>query len=232
MGSRCDIGQVADVSEPSKPAPSFTAGVTRTSRTKEGLTMTRKVIANISLSLDGRVTGPGGDFDMSWVGRHAVTDAGRDASVRLTEAATTILLGRKNYEGFGSYWPAVAQDENAEPRDRALAQWLDSVEKVVFSTTLNDATWNNSRIASGDPVAEVQKLREQTGGDIVVQNSTSIIRALLDAGEIDRLMIMLCPELVGGGAKLFADSMPATSWSLTDLATSDSGAINLVYDRI
>lgn len=193
--------------------------------------MTRKVVANISSSLDGRVTGPGGDMDMSWVAPHAITEVGRDTAVRLTKTTTTILLGRKNYEGFGGFWPAVARDENAEPRDRTVAQWLDAVEKVVFSTTLTEATWNNARIATADPATEVRNLREEPGGDIVVQNSSSLIRALLDAGEIDRLSITLCPELVGGGAKLFADEMPASSWSLTDLTTSDTGAIRLVYDR-
>lgn len=192
----------------------------------------RKVVANISLSLDGRTQGRGGEFDMGWVGPHAMTDTSRDQMIRETTTATTVLLGRKNYEGFGGFWPTVATDENAEPRDRAMGQWLDAVEKVVFSTTLTEAPWQNSRIADGDPVAEVRRLREQPGGDIVVQNSASIIRALLDADEVDRLTINLCPELVGGGARLFEDGVPVTSWSLADLATSESGAIFLTYDRI
>lgn len=74
-------------------------------------------------------------------------------------------------------------------------------------------------------------MRQQPGSDIVAQNSSSIIRALLDADEIDRLSITLCPELVGGGARLFDDGLPMTSWSLTDLSTSDSGALCLIYDR-
>src|SRR5579863_552911 len=108
-------------------------------------THARRVVANFTLSLDGRTTGPGGDYDMGWIVPHAVTDAARDALLRLT-SATTVLLGRKNYQGFGSYWPAVAQDENADPRDRAFAQWLDRVEKVVFSSTLTEATWRNARL--------------------------------------------------------------------------------------
>ncbi|TDE00161.1 dihydrofolate reductase family protein [Jiangella asiatica] len=192
----------------------------------------RTVVANISLSLDGRVNGPGGEYDMSWIAPHAVTDAARDLMVRLTDTATTILLGRKNYEGFAGFWPPVADDENAEPRDRATARWLNSTEKVVFSTTLTDATWQNSWIAGADPAATVRRLREEPGGDIVIQNSSSLIRALLDAGEVDRMMINLCPELAGGGARLFEDGVPRTSWSLTDLSTSESGAICLVYDRV
>jgi dihydrofolate reductase len=191
----------------------------------------RKVIANITLSLDGRTTGPAGDYDMSWIVPHAVTDGARDAMVRLTRA-TTALLGRKNYQGFGGYWPTVAKDEDAEPRDRTFAQWLDKVEKVVFSSTLEDAPWQNSRIVNDDAAKVVRELRQQEGGDIVVLASQSVIRALLAADEVDRFSINLAPELVGGGTRLFEDGMPASSWTLTDMATSESGAVWMYYDRI
>jgi dihydrofolate reductase len=84
---------------------------------------------------------------------------------------------------------------------------------------------------SGDPATVVRDLRGQDGGDIWVLASQSVIRQLLDAGEVDRLSINLAPELVGGGDRLFGDGLPASSWSLTDLTTSDSGAIWLIYDR-
>jgi dihydrofolate reductase len=195
-------------------------------------TQQRRVIGNISLSLDGRVNGPGGDYDMGWIARHAVTDAPRDLMVRMTETATTVLLGRKNYEGFGGFWPTVAKDESADPRDRAFAQWLDSAEKIAFSSTLKDAPWGNSRIADGDPGRVTKELRDQDGGDIVVLASKSVITALLQAGELDRLTITLCPEVAGGGDRLFEDGIPASSWSLTDMTTTESGAMCLVYDRI
>ncbi|NDL60711.1 dihydrofolate reductase family protein [Phytoactinopolyspora mesophila] len=191
----------------------------------------RTVAANISLSLDGRINGATGKDDMSWIVPHAVTDVARDTMVRQTETATTVLLGRKNYEGFSSYWPAVATDESAEPRDRRYAQWLDSVEKVVFSATLTDVSWTNARLADADPVTEARRLRDEPGGDIVVQNSSSVIRALLEADEIDRLIITQCPELVGAGAHLFSDGNPATSWSLTSVTPSETGALSVVYDR-
>ncbi|MEO3926897.1 dihydrofolate reductase family protein [Micromonosporaceae bacterium B7E4] len=192
----------------------------------------RTVVGNISLSLDGRTSGPGGEYDMGWIVPHAVTETSREHMVRVTDAATTALLGRKNYVGFGSYWPAVAKDENADPRDRTFAQWFDAVEKVVFSSTLPEAPWQNSRIADADPAETVRQLRQQPGGDIIALASSSVIKALLAADALDRLSITLCPELVGGGAHLFADGLPATSWSLTDLSTTESGAICLLYDRI
>lgn len=190
----------------------------------------RRVVANISLSLDGRVTGPGGEYDMSWVVPHALTDQSRAHLAKLTGAATTALLGRKNYEGFRSYWPPVANDAGADPRDREFARWLNSVEKVVFSTTLQEADWQNARTAS-DPADTVRQLRKQPGGgDIIVLSSGSIMRRLLAASEVDRLSITLCPELAGGGARLFADDLPGSSWSLTEMTRTDSGAICLFYD--
>ncbi len=84
----------------------------------------RTVVGNICLSLDGRFTGPGGEHDMSWIVPHAVTDRSRPHMVRVTCAAATALLGRKSYQGFASFWPAVADDETADPRGRAFARWL------------------------------------------------------------------------------------------------------------
>jgi dihydrofolate reductase len=196
------------------------------------MTQHRTVVGNIALSLDGRVSGLSGDHDMGWIVPHALTDAARNHMTRVTGNATTALLGRKNYQGFGSFWPAVAKDDNADPRDRAFARWLNSVEKVVFSATLTDTPWENSRIAEAGPAEVVGRLRRQPGGDIIVLASSSVIKALLDADELDRLSITLCPELVGGGARLLTDGLPATSWSLTDLSTAESGAICLLYDRI
>jgi dihydrofolate reductase len=191
----------------------------------------RTVVANISLSLDGRTNGPGGDYDMSWIVPHATTDGSREHMVRVTGAATTALLGRKNYQGFGGFWPAVADDENAAPEDRAFSRWLNTVEKVVFSTTLDATEWDNARLAGADPVTTVKQLRAQPGGDIIVLASTSIIRALLDAGEVDRLSITLCPELVGGGSRLFSDGVPPASFTLTHSAPTASGALCLLYDK-
>lgn len=104
--------------------------------------------------------------------------------------------------------------------------------KIVFSTTLTDAPWDNFRIADSDPVQTVTQLREQPGGDIVVLNSSSVIRALLEADELDRLSTVLCPELVGGGDRLFNDGVPASSRSLTDMTTTETGAMCLIYDRV
>lgn len=190
----------------------------------------RRVVANLTISLDGYVTGPGGDADMSWVAKHAVSDQARDIMTRIVNG-TTAVLGRRNAEGFRGYWVPVGQDENADPRDRAYGQWIEQVEKVIFSHTLTETDWNNARIVSGDPAGVIRELRQQPGGDIVVNNSLSLIRELLAAGEIDRLLVLLCPELSGGGTRMFVDGTPSSSWTLTDVTSTDTGALALTYDH-
>ena len=193
---------------------------------------TRTVVANISLSLDGRTNGAGGDYDMGWIVPHAVTDGGRNHMIEVTSPATTVLLGRKNFEGFGSYWPSVAGNESADSRDRAFSKWLNSVEKIVFSSTLRDATWENSRIVDADPAVVVRDLQKQTGGNIIVLASSSLIKRLLEADALDCLSITLCPEVAGGGARLFEDGLPPSSWTLRQSKVTESGAICLLYDCV
>lgn len=191
----------------------------------------RRVVANVTLSLDGRINGPGGEHDMGWIVPHAVSDGARDHMMRVTEPATTVLLGRKNYAGFGGFWPSVADMDDADPRDRAFSRWLDRTDKIVFSSTLTSTTWQNSRLATAGPADTVDALRAADGGDIVVLASISIIRQLLQADQVDRLSVMLCPVVVGGGERLFDDSIPAAEWALAGSWTTETGATNLLYDR-
>ena len=192
----------------------------------------RIVTGNIALSLDGRVTGPGGEYDMGWIVPHALTSESRAHLLRIISTASTAMLGRKNYQGFAGFWPAVADDDDADPRDRAFARWLNEAEKVVVSRTLTEASWPGSRVMADDPTEVIRRLRKEEGGDIVVLASGSIIRALLEAGELDRLSITLCPELVGAGARLFGDGPAGSSWSLTKVTPAGSGALCLLYDLI
>lgn len=195
-------------------------------------TNSRKVVGNISLSLDGRMSGPGGEYDMGWIVPHALTDGARNHMISVTSSATTVLLGRKNYEGFGGFWPMVANDESADPRDRAFSKWLNAAEKIVFSSTLNKADWENSRIVDAEPSEIIEGLRQQPGGDIIILASGSIIKSLLRADCLDSLSITLCPEVAGGGSRLFDDGLPKSSWSLRQSTSTESGALCLIYDKV
>lgn len=191
----------------------------------------RRVTANLSLTLDGRYNGPGGPGDLSAILPYATTEVAREHLTRIWETATTALLGRRNAEGFLGFWPSVAADENADPRDRGYAKWLVGTEKVVLSTTLTDAPWERTRVVNAPAADVVADLKATGEGDILVNSSVSVIKALLAAGLLDRLYLMICPEIAGGGQRLFDDGLPASKWTLTHQETGELGEIALVYDR-
>ncbi|WP_194829741.1 dihydrofolate reductase family protein [Nocardia sp. XZ_19_231] len=191
----------------------------------------RTVTANIGLTLDGRYNGPGGPTDAQAIVRYATTEVARDHLTRIWEGATTALLGRVNAEGFLGFWPTVAADENADPRDRAYAKWLVDTEKVVLSTTLTESPWERTRIANA-PAADVVTALKATGtGDILVNSSPTVIKDLLAADLIDRLHLLLCPEIAGDGQRLFDDGLPGSRWTLTRREVGELGEMALTYDR-
>ncbi|MFJ6658334.1 dihydrofolate reductase family protein [Streptomyces sp. NPDC091377] len=192
----------------------------------------RRVSANLALSLDGRYHGPGGPGDFGMFLPYVATDVARDQLTRVWEGATTAVLGRGNAEGFLGYWPSVADDESADPRDRGYAKWLVGVEKVVLSTTLTSAPWDHARVVNAPAAEVVTTLRAKGEGDILVNSSPSVIKPLLAADLIDRLCLMVVPEIAGGGPRLFEDGLPGTRWSLTHQESGKLGESALVYDRV
>lgn len=198
--------------------------------TEEQQMSERRVFANMSVSLDGRITGPQGLHDMAWIGPHASTDQSRDAVLRMASSTTTVLLGRGNYEGFGGFWPTVVDLADADPRDREFASYLDEVEKVVFSRTLAATDWKNSRLATSSLGDTVRELRAREGGDIWIMSSKALLAQLLAEGLVDRLEIQVVPVILGGGIRYFDDGLPTASWALTDVTTTDSGAVWTTYD--
>lgn len=192
----------------------------------------RRVTANLSLTLDGRYNGPGGPDDFGPFAPYVTSEVARDHLTRIWDGATTALLGRVNAEGFLGYWPSVAADENADPRDRAYAKWLVDTEKVVLSTTLTLAPWERARVVNAAAADVVAELKATGEGDILVNSSASVIKPLLSADLIDRLYLMIFPEIAGGGQRLFDDGVPASTWTLTHQETGELGEIALVYDRV
>ncbi|WP_327003675.1 dihydrofolate reductase family protein [Dactylosporangium sp. NBC_01737] len=192
----------------------------------------RRVVTNMSLSLDGRYAAPENPLDMRWVMPYAITDVARDHLTSLWKPATTALLGRVNAEGFLGFWPTVIGMEGADPRDEAFARWLVDTEKVVLSSSLGAAPWERTTIA-GKPTAEVAAdLKAAEGGDILVLSSASVIKALLAADLVDRLALTIFPVFLGGGPRLFDDGLPAGRWTLASQAAGEHGTLALVYDRV
>lgn len=192
----------------------------------------RGVAANLSLSLDGRYHGPGGPSDFSMFAPYVTSEVARDQLTRIWEGATTAVLGRINAEGFLGYWSPVAADKSADPRDRGYAKWLVDTEKVVFSTTLTKAPWERTRVVNAPAADVVAELKATGEGDILVNSCPSVIKPLLAAGLLDRLYLMIFPEIAGGGQRLFDDGLPASKWTLTHQETGELGEIAMVYDRV
>ncbi|MEU8131998.1 dihydrofolate reductase family protein [Streptodolium elevatio] len=191
----------------------------------------RRVVTNMSLSIDGRYakTDP---LDMSWVMPYAVTDVARDHLASLWEPATTALLGRVNAEGFLGFWPTVIGAEGADPRDEAFAKWLVDTDKVVMSSTLDEAPWERTTIVDRPTADAVADLKATEGGDILVLSSASVIKDLLAADLVDRLALTVFPIVLGTGPRLFEDGLPAGEWELTREAAGAHGTLALAYDRV
>ena len=191
----------------------------------------RKVTANLAITLDGRYNGPGGPGDMEAIITYATTEVARNYLTRIWENATTAVLGRNCAEGFLGFWPTVAADDNADPRDRGYAKWLIDVEKIVLSSSLTEAPWERTRIANA-PTAEVITELKKTGeGDILINTSPTVIKALLEADLIDRLYLIVCPEVAGGGQRLFGDGLPGSKWTISYQETGELGEMAVIYDR-
>ena len=192
----------------------------------------RLVTANLALTLDGRYHGPGGPGDFGAFAPYVATDTARDHMTRIWENATTAVLGRVNAEGFMGYWPSVADDEGADPRDRGYARWLVDTEKVVFSTTLAEAPWERTRVVNAPAADTVAALKAAGEGEILVNSSASVITSLLSVDLVDRLYLMIVPEIAGGGPRLLDDGLPGTQWTLTRQEAGASGELAMIYDRV
>lgn len=191
----------------------------------------RTVTANIALTLDGRYHGPGGPADMAAILPYVTTEVARNHLTRIHRNATTAVLGRRNAEGFLGFWPSVAVDDTADPRDRGYAEWLVGTDKVVFSTTLTDAPWERAVLANAPASEVITELKAVGEGEILVNTSPTVTKALLAADLIDRLYLLITPEIAGGGERLFVDGLPGSRWQLTSHDRGELGEMAVVYDR-
>jgi dihydrofolate reductase len=194
----------------------------------------RRVGAEVTVSMDG-YSGVGPDDDMSWAMEHIASSHSEIYYEGIWRGVSTAVLGRTNWEGFTSVWPAITNDPSSSARTRDLGNWLATVEKVVFSTTLEQedlekTEWTNARI-SRDVETEVGALKNRSGRDILVLNSASIIQTLLRADLIDDLYLTVVPSTLGGGRRVLPDDY-ASKWRLaTVTAFPSSGAVAFHYQR-
>lgn len=156
----------------------------------------RKLIVFNSVSVDGYFVDGGGD--MSWAHRD---DPEWNAFVgqNAQGAGGELLFGRVTYELMAAYWPSPAALAN----DRAVAEGINRASKVVFSRTLDRASWTNTRLTKKPLEEEVRRLKKARGGDLVVLGSGSIVSQLAQAGLVDEYQLALNPIVLGEGRTLF-----------------------------
>ena len=140
-------------------------------------------------------------------------------------SADTILLGRETYDSFAGAWPGreIGGGEDAE-----FAKKLGDSRKIVVSRQALKFTWRNSEQLNGDLVEGVAALKEESGGDIGMSGSVSVVRQLLAAGLLDELHLFVHPIVVGKGMRLF-DEGTSIPLQLLSSQTFETGVLYLVY---
>jgi dihydrofolate reductase len=131
------------------------------------------------------------------------------------------------FELMTQFWPTADQNPSSPPYIVEYARLWKSVEKVVFSTTLQQVTWN-AHLVKGDPVAEVAKLKAQPGGNLSI-GGTALASALADGGLIDEYRLYIVPIVLGGGAPIFSAVRARINLKLAEVRTFTSGTVLLKY---
>ena len=179
----------------------------------------RKIFLFMLVTLDGYYEGPNGDI--SW---HNVDEEFNEFAVQQTSEVDTLLFGRKTYEVMASYWPTEA----AISDDPAIAGLMNSLPKIVISTTLDAADWHNSRLVKENVAEEISKLKQGPGKEIAIFGSSDLAVSLAEMGLVDEYRIMVNPVILGEGKPLFkgADKL---SLKLIKTRTFKSGNVLLYY---
>jgi len=195
---------------------------------------TRKIVVFDRISADGYFSATDGALD--W----AVPDADLDkgAAGKLGDS-DTMLFGRRTYDMFESFWPHVLKDPATAPDPhnpgrhtpemRALAVWINSAKKIVFSTTRSEVSWTNSELRRDIVPREIEALKSQPGKTIMLFGSGTVASRLSELGLIDEYQFVVCPVLLGGGRPLVSGMSRRLSLELLEARPFTSGNVMLRF---
>jgi dihydrofolate reductase len=159
----------------------------------------RTLIVTEFVSLDGVMEAPGGEPGYphaGWVGPFFSDELGAFKQEEQL-AAEILLLGRKTYESFYGAWPQ---------REGAMADKINTMRKVVASSTLGSSDWENTTVIASDLEGAVRALKEEEGGPIIVAGSRSVVHTLLAAGLVDEMHFQVFPLVLGSGIGVFPET--------------------------
>jgi dihydrofolate reductase len=174
----------------------------------------RKIVVAEFLSLDGVMEEPAWTFPY-W--------NDEIAKFKYDElfASDAHLLGRVTYQGFAAAWPSRTDEAG-------FADRMNGLPKYVVSTTLEKAEWNNSTIIKENVADEISKLKQQSGQDILVAGSATLVNTLMEHNLIDEYHLLVYPVVLGSGKRLFKDGSK-TNLKLVETKSFSSGVVALIY---
>lgn len=195
----------------------------------------RKIIAYDRVSADGYFSTPDGKLDWT-VPDPEIERGAADSSA---EGPGTMLFGRRTYDIFESFWPHAVDDSDSSPDPhragrrnpelRAMATYINAAEKIVFSRTKPEVTWNNARLARDIDAGEIEALKASPGRDIMLFGSGTVVSKLTELGLVDEYTLIVSPVLLGGGAPLVAGVPRHTKLALLEAKPSAAGNVLLRY---
>jgi dihydrofolate reductase len=185
-----------------------------------------KVVVSQFVSVDGVIEDPGGSENSERGGWAFKFDRGAEGDkFKLDEVmeADALLLGRVTYEGFAAAWPDRTDEFG-------FADKFNNMPKYVVSTTLDDPSWNNSTVIKDNVAEEISKLKQQPGGDLLVNGSATLVQTLVEHDLVDEYRLMVFPTVLGKGKRLFGDTGDASALRLVDSKpVGADGVVILTY---
>jgi dihydrofolate reductase len=188
-----------------------------------------KLMATMMLSLDGVYQGPGspdedrrGGFERGgWIATHG-DEQMWPFLVSMFERADALLLGRKTWEIWATYWP---HHDNGDP----VSHGINVLPKYVPSTTLKNPAWENTHVISGDVETALRALKAKPGRELQIHGSGVLLRWLLERDLVDELNVRLVPVVVGDGFRLFPERGQTHDLSLVGSRSTPSGVTIQTY---
>ena len=182
----------------------------------------RKLVVFNHVTLDGYFVDMNGD--MSWA--HKNDAEWKTFAEGNAKGDGPLLFGRITYELMASYWPTPLASKN----DPVLAERMNNLPKVVFSRTLDKASWNNTKLVKGDMAAEIRKMKKEPGGGMAILGSGSIVSQLAQEGLIDQYQIVVNPIALGKGRTMFDGIKRKLTLKLASTRAFGNGNVCLCYE--